>query len=258
MNLPLASSAGLKVSTVSILPLNSNMECERVQACTLAVQVTSVVPSQKPTVSPYHCGTFCTCCLPIKNLAQEIGGDAGEELDVPGRHGELEIAALRGLRPPAHESFGIAEGRFPLRRVIDGLVVIHLHHALLIFGSEQRQDGGDLVHGAPDPLGAVIGLLVASVVAIPIGRGGFGVNGGSALGLGGREQGFVMFLGGLIRIGADDFFARVIGAAIAPRSRGRGIVRRCGARSRYRLAGAGYCNGNSADRTTEADLYRNF
>src|ERR1700733_11605635 len=72
MNLPLASSAGLKISTVSILPLNSNMECESVQACTLAVQVISEVPSQKPTVSPYHCGTFCTCCLPIRTWRRKL------------------------------------------------------------------------------------------------------------------------------------------------------------------------------------------
>ena len=60
MNLPLASSAGLNVSTVSSLSLVSNMACDSCQAWMLAVQVTSVVPSQKPIVSPYHCGTFCT------------------------------------------------------------------------------------------------------------------------------------------------------------------------------------------------------
>src|SRR6188474_3740113 len=60
MKLPLASSAGLNVSTVSILPLFSNITCDNCHACTFAVQVTSVVPSQKPMVSPYHCGTFCT------------------------------------------------------------------------------------------------------------------------------------------------------------------------------------------------------
>src|SRR5918994_1077953 len=28
-----------------------------------AVQLTSVVPSQNPIVSPYHCGTLCTCAV---------------------------------------------------------------------------------------------------------------------------------------------------------------------------------------------------
>src|SRR5918993_1646071 len=65
MNLPPASSAGLNVSIVSIFGLDSNIACESCQGWMFAVQVTSVVPSQKPMVSPYHCGTFCTCCLPI-------------------------------------------------------------------------------------------------------------------------------------------------------------------------------------------------
>src|SRR5438552_12940327 len=37
-----------------------------------AVQATSVVPSQKPTVSPYHCGTFCTCSLPISTCRRKL------------------------------------------------------------------------------------------------------------------------------------------------------------------------------------------
>ena len=56
----LASYAGVTISIVSILPLISNMECVRLQAWTFAVQLINVVPSQKPIVSPYHCGTFCT------------------------------------------------------------------------------------------------------------------------------------------------------------------------------------------------------
>ena len=41
-------------------------------------------------------------------LSQEIGGDSRQELDLTGVHGELEIPSLGRLRPPAHESFGIA------------------------------------------------------------------------------------------------------------------------------------------------------
>src|SRR5579875_844251 len=73
MNLPLLSYTGLKVSTVSIFPLYSNMEWDSVHACTFAVQETSVVPSQNPIVSPYHCGTFCTCCvLPTKTWRRKL------------------------------------------------------------------------------------------------------------------------------------------------------------------------------------------
>jgi len=57
---PLASYAGVTISIVSILPLISNIECVNVHACTFAVQLIRVVPSQKPIVSPYHWGTFCT------------------------------------------------------------------------------------------------------------------------------------------------------------------------------------------------------
>src|SRR4029453_4999613 len=73
MNLPLASSAGLNVSMVWSLSLVSNIACESCQAWMFAVQVTSVVPSQKPIVSPYHCGTFCTCAvLPTITLRRKF------------------------------------------------------------------------------------------------------------------------------------------------------------------------------------------
>src|SRR5580692_1722529 len=55
---------GLKVSTVSMRFENSNMVC-CAHPWILAVHVIRVSPSQNPTVSPYHCGTFCTCCAPI-------------------------------------------------------------------------------------------------------------------------------------------------------------------------------------------------
>src|SRR6476646_3266657 len=57
---------------VCSLSLNSNIECDRVQPCTFAVHVTSVVPSQNPIVSPYHCGTFCTCSLPIITCRRKL------------------------------------------------------------------------------------------------------------------------------------------------------------------------------------------
>src|SRR4026208_1238965 len=63
MNWPLASSAGLNVSTVSSCGLVSNIAGGSRHDWMLAVHVTSVVPSQNPIVSPYHCGTFCTCAV---------------------------------------------------------------------------------------------------------------------------------------------------------------------------------------------------
>src|SRR5688572_32986614 len=72
MNRPDASSAGLKVSMVSILSLFSKLPCDSCQAWIFAVQVTSVVPSQNPIVSPYHCGVFCTCCLPIITCRRKL------------------------------------------------------------------------------------------------------------------------------------------------------------------------------------------
>src|SRR5262245_50517006 len=73
MNLPLASVTGLNVSTVSSLSLVSNMACDSCQPWMFAVQVTSVVPSQKPIVSPNHCGTFWTCaCLPINTWRRKL------------------------------------------------------------------------------------------------------------------------------------------------------------------------------------------
>ena len=95
----LPSALGRNTSIVSILLLNSNIECDSVQPCTLAVHATSVLPFQKPTVSPNHCGTCCTCLRPISTLRSEVVGDAGEELHLVRRHHHLDRPAERRLRP---------------------------------------------------------------------------------------------------------------------------------------------------------------
>ena len=46
--------------------LYSNMLCVSVQPCTLAVHAYIVLPFQKATVSPYHCGTSWACLRPIR------------------------------------------------------------------------------------------------------------------------------------------------------------------------------------------------
>ena len=48
---------------VSSRSLVSNTACDSCHPWMFAVCVTSVVPSQKPIVSPYHCGVFCTCAV---------------------------------------------------------------------------------------------------------------------------------------------------------------------------------------------------
>jgi hypothetical protein len=76
---------------------------------------------------------------------------------------------LRRQRPAfTQASCRTAEGCFPLRRIVHCLVVVQLDRPLLIFRREQREDGGNLVDGAPNPLGAIIGLLVARVISVPV------------------------------------------------------------------------------------------
>ena len=58
---------GLKNLTLaSSSLLNSGSECDIHQPCTWLVHAISVSPSQKPTVSPYHCEIWLTCFWPIR------------------------------------------------------------------------------------------------------------------------------------------------------------------------------------------------
>ena len=157
-----------------------------------------------------------------QDLAQEVGGGAGQELDLVRRHGELEIPGAGGLRPPAHESFRIAERGVPLRRIVDAFVIVLLHHVLLIRRREHGQDRADLVDRPPDPLGVCI-LGFPCIPPIPVRHRLPRVNGGAAGGLRARHQRVVVFLGGLVGVGTDDLLPRVIRAAVAPRRRARRI-----------------------------------
>src|SRR5690606_41076106 len=69
---PPPSARGRITSITSSELLYSNIECDSVQPCTFDVHATSVSPSQKPTVSPYHCGTCCTCSRPISTLRRKL------------------------------------------------------------------------------------------------------------------------------------------------------------------------------------------
>ncbi len=157
-----------------------------------------------------------------QDLAQEVGGDAGQELDLVRVHCELEIPALRGLGPPAHKSFRITERGVPLWRIVYAFVIVILDHALLILRSEHGQYCGNLVDSPPGPLR--IGIrVVPAIPPIPIRNRCLRVDGGAALRFRCRHQCVVMFLGGLIRIRAHDLLPRVIRVAVAPRSRARRI-----------------------------------
>ena len=142
----------------------------------------------------------------------------GDHLHVPRRHRQLEVPGLRGLRPPADEPFGPAERRAPLRRVGDRLVIGGLHHALLIFGCEQREHCRRL-RDAPDPFRAAICGAVALVVAVPVGHRGLRVHRRPALRLGLGHQCLVVLLGRLVGVWADDTLTRPVVVAVAPRRR---------------------------------------
>src|SRR5688572_12066679 len=57
------------------------------------------------------------CLFADHRLAEEVVRDSGNRLHHPWRHCELEVSSSRWLRPPANETFRIAERRAPLRSV---------------------------------------------------------------------------------------------------------------------------------------------
>ena len=96
------------------------------------------------------------------------------------------------------------------------LVIRGLHHALLVFRREHREDRRHLRH-APDPLRAAVRLSVAAVVAVPVGHGRLRVDRRAALRLRLGQQRFVVFLRRLVLVGTDDALARPVVVAVAPR-----------------------------------------
>ena len=99
-----------------------------------------------------------------QDLAHEIVGDAGRELDLVRRHEHLDLVH-RELGPPAHEAFGIAERGHPLRGVRYGLVIAHLNEPLLILGRQQRYEGRGLQIAAVGPL---ILACAAPIPTVPV------------------------------------------------------------------------------------------
>ena len=204
----------------------------RFQPCTLAVQAMSVLPFQKPTVSPNHCGTCCTCLRPIRTAAQEVAGGTGEELHLVRVHHDLEHTAGSGLRPPPHQPFRIAERRTPLRGVADRLVILLLYEALLVLQASTAAPGcspASCRHRSRHrptrcerkirPTSAATARCVGRATAL------------FRLG----QQRVVMLLGGLVREGTDDLLDRGCRCRNHPRTPA-GCRRDCDARAIRRIA----------------------
>ena len=120
MNLPLASKTGLK--GFHGLDLVAEFEHGVRQCPGLNVRgpgnQRGSIPESDRLAVPLR--DLLDMFLADQDLTEEVGRGPGKELDVPRAHRELEIPSLRGLGPPAHKTFGITEGGFPLRGVIHG------------------------------------------------------------------------------------------------------------------------------------------
>jgi hypothetical protein len=156
------------------------------------------------------------------HLTEKVICCARNGLDQIWRQKHLEIPGARGLRPPSHEAFRIAEGRIPLRGIGDGFVIHQLHHSLLIFRREQRKHCRRLAH-SPNPFRTVIGVLVALVITVPVRQRRSGVNGWAAFRFGCGEQRLVLLLRRLIWVRAQNIFALEVGVAVSPRCSSRRI-----------------------------------
>ena len=154
-----------------------------------------------------------------EHASKKIVGHAGEHLNLRrGRH-DLDVIN-REFRPPAHESFGITVGGIPLRRVVHGLVIVHLNHPLLVFRREQGEDGAGLVDAAVLPLGEI----PAGVPSIPVGYGLFCIDRRTAGCFGLSHQRVVVFLRGLVGKLALDVVDGIVVVAVAPFGGARRIV----------------------------------
>ncbi len=192
------------------------------------VQVISVSLSQKPIVSPYQRGTSAPrrgtspsilnsrptwmFVMKLRATPVKICTACGRDHDVP--------LPGRELVPAAHEAFGPAVLRRPLRAIRDAFVIGLLHHALLILRREQRQDRRHLVVPHPVPVrltGRVAGMHVAAVPFVRQRRVGLLRRAAALLRL--REQRLVVLLRRLERIGAHDRLARIVAVAASPRGR---------------------------------------
>jgi hypothetical protein len=149
-------------------------------------------------------------------------------------------------RPPPQQSFGTAVHQRELRGVAVGLVIHLLHEPLLVIRCEQREDRRHLVRPADDPLRRLGELLrqrlarsastsstteheiqVPGIAPVPVRQRLLRVRRWSAACFGFDEQGCVVFLCGLERIGTDDGLARVVAIAMAPGCRCRVAVFEC-------------------------------
>ena len=127
------------------------------------VQVISASPSQKPIVSPNHCGTsgpsrgttpLSSNSRPMWICVISVFAALRMSRTSSGVTTRLTLAAAV-LREAPHEPFGPAIRARPLRGVAARVVIHLLHEALLILRRQQREIGRDLQDGAVDTTSTV-------------------------------------------------------------------------------------------------------
>ncbi len=152
------------------------------------------------------------------DVGDEVARHAGGDLHHLRRDDDVVRIDLRlgGHRiEAAHEAFGPAVLRRPLRGGVHAFLVQQLHHALLVLGCQQRKDGRNLV----DAHAAVPVLAAEAIATGPVpGHGGIGVLRRAAMRLRFSEQCFVVRLRSLERIRTDDGRARIVAIAEPPRA----------------------------------------
>ena len=201
---------------------------------TFDVQVISVSWSQNATLSPNQRGTSAPsrgtaplmskvrptlkCRMKFSALLAMSCTRSGVVDEI---HREVRLA-----REHAHEAVRPAELRRPQRRVVDGLVVVHLHRAPAVLRRQQREDRRGLVDRREEPLrrfGQVRRRCVrlaralghelqgdrAAVSPVPVGRRIFArVDRRPAMRRGFREQRLVVLLRALVNGYGETIAAR--------------------------------------------------
>src|SRR5215472_2360496 len=99
-----------------------------------------------------------------------------------------------------------------------------LHHALLIFRSEQRKYGAHLIDVSPKPLIRRVLLIVPAVETVPVGNRLFRVLCGTACLHGLGHESLIMLFRGFIRIRTLDFVRWIVPRTVAPAGSGWRIV----------------------------------
>src|SRR5688572_8531975 len=159
------------------------------------------------------------------DLKEKIIGNTAEKLNLMRVHHDFHRLLNSVLRVETDQSFGITESGVPLGRIRHRFMIDLLHHPLLVFGRQQGKHGAGLTD-SPEPLSRAIKLAVTDIEPIPFRHRLTGMGRGAASLCRVRHQSFVVFLGGLVWVGALDFVRtpREIPRAVAPSCGSRRIV----------------------------------